>query len=380
MSDDASSAQEKRYWLRLTRFCNQRCLFCLDRHAQTGGVLPLASLRRELAQARKQGYRRVVLSGGEPTVHPEFVSIVRMARELGYGHVQTITNGRRMCYPGFLRQAVDAGLGEVTFSLHGNTPELHDRLTRVPGSFVQAVSALRAALATPGLIVSVDVVINRLNLPVLREHLDFCIGLGVREFDLLALVPFGDAWRNQDELYCDFKDPADLAQLHRALSLSRRRDLHIWTNRLRPEFLEGFEGLIQPPNKIYDELRGRRRAFARYLASGKTPSCEGEACAHCFLRDFCRDLAALLKDGSLPAHGTPACRGGGPAPEPFRFGKKKDVLAFAEFYIRSRYFLKGSGCGGCEHEPSCRGLSVLEIREKGFSAMKPVAKARARAR
>lgn len=373
---EAGGASEKRHWVRLTRYCNQRCLFCLDRFAQTGGVLDLPFIRRDLARGRKRGLKRVVLSGGEPTVHPDFVKITAMARELGYTHIQTITNGRRMCYPGFLKDAVAAGLREVTFSLHGNTPALHDKLTQVPGSFVQAVSALRAALATRGLIVSVDVVINRLNLPVLREHLDFCIGLGVGEFDLLALVPFGDAWKNQTELYCDFSDPANLAHLHRALELSRRKDLHIWTNRLKPEFLEGFESLIQPPDKILDELRGRRRIFARYLNSGRTPSCAGDTCAHCFLKDFCRDLGELKKDGFLPARAQPKCLSEGEPAAHFRFGRKPDIFSFAEFYIQSRYFLKGSVCRGCAHEKTCDGLSVLQIKEKGFAAMKPVAPAK----
>lgn len=372
MAAEAAGASEKRHWVRLTRYCNQRCLFCLDRYAQTGGVLDLPFIRRDLARGRKKGLRRVVLSGGEPTVHPDFVKIVGLARELGYEHIQTITNGRRMCYPGFLSSAVAAGLDEITFSLHGNSPALHDRLTQVPGSFVQAVSALRAALATKGLIVSVDVVINRLNLPVLREHLDFCVGLGVGEFDLLALVPFGDAWKNKGELYCDFSDPANLAHLHRALELSRRKDLHIWTNRLKPEFLEGFEGLIQPPEKILDELRGRRRIFARYLNSGRTMGCKGDSCEHCFLKDFCRDLDALLEDGSLPGHGEPHCLGGDGAPAPFRFGRKKDIFEFARFYIDSRYFLKGSACRGCAHEKGCAGLGVKKIREKGFAAMRKV--------
>lgn len=373
MTSSAQGASEKRHWVRLTRYCNQRCLFCLDRYAQTGGVLDLAFVRRDLARGRKRGLTRVVLSGGEPTVHPDFIKIVGMARELGYRHIQTITNGRRMCYPGFLSEAVAAGLGEVTFSLHGNTPALHDRLTQVPGSFVQAVAALRAALKT-GIIVSVDVVINRLNLPILREHLDFCIGLGVGEFDLLALVPFGDAWKNRTELDCDFSVKENLDHLHRALELSRRKDLHIWTNRLKPEYLEGFEGLIQPPDKILDELRGRRRIFARYLNSGKIPGCAGESCKHCFLKDFCGDLGALLKDGRLPARAEPRCLGGGEVGAPFRFGKKPDIFAFAEFYIKSRYFLKGSVCRGCAHEKTCDGLSVLKIKEKGFSAMKPVRK------
>lgn len=372
MSGDAQGVSEKRHWVRLTRYCNQRCLFCLDRYAQTGGVVPLASVRRELALGRKQGLRRVVLSGGEPTVHPDFVAAVRLARELGYAHVQTITNGRRFCYGDFFAQAVAAGLGEATFSLHGNTADLHDRLTKVPGSFVQAVTALRRALATPGFIVSVDVVINRLNLPVLRDHLDFCIGLGVREFDLLALVPFGDAWKNRETLHCDFSRPEELAQLHRALELSRRPDLHVWTNRLRPEHLEGFESLIQPPDKILDEVRGRGRIFARYLNGGRAPGCRGESCERCFLRDFCLDLDAALIDGVLPPRAGPLCRTVAPAPEPFRFGKKRDIRRFAEFYIASRYFLKGSGCRGCALEPRCDGMSVNRIRAEGFASLKPV--------
>ncbi|HAZ08197.1 MAG TPA: hypothetical protein DCZ01_06690 [Elusimicrobia bacterium] len=374
MSDNGEGAYEKRHWVRLTRYCNQRCIFCLDRFAQTGGVVPLASLRRSLLTGLKQGLRRVVLSGGEATIHPEFIEIVELARELGYTHIQTITNGRRFCYPDFLKRAVAAGLKEVTFSLHGNTPALHDRLTQVPGSFVQALSGLRAAVATPGLIVSVDVVINKLNLPVLREHLDFCIGLGVGEFDLLALVPFGDAWKNRSELHCDFSRPENLARLHRALELSRRPDLHIWTNRLRPEHLEDFESLIQPPAKILDEVRGRRRIFARYLNAGRYPSCSGDACRHCFLRDFCSDLALCVKDGRLPAKVGPLCLRPEGKAEPFRFGKKPDIFSFARFYIESRYFLKASQCRGCALEARCGGMSVREIREKGFAAMIPVPK------
>ncbi|MFI5360704.1 MAG: radical SAM protein [Elusimicrobiota bacterium] len=378
MSENEEGASQKRLWVRLTRYCNQRCIFCLDRSAQTGGVVPLESVRRSLMLGRKQGLRRVVLSGGEATVHPEFIAIVELAREAGYTHIQTITNGRRFCYPDFLKKAVAAGLKEATFSLHGHTSALHDRLTRAPGSFVQAVSALRAALATPGLIVSVDVVINKLNLPVLREHLEFCIALGVGEFDLLALVPFGDAWKNRAELHCDFSRPENLAHLHRALELSRRSDLHLWTNRLRPEHLAGFESLIQPPAKILDEVRGRRRIFARYLNGGRRPSCSGESCVHCFLREFCLDLDLIVKDARLPAKSGPLCLRPATKAESFRFGAKPDIFAFARFYIESRYFLKAPQCGGCAAAPSCGGMSVLEIREKGFAAMTPVKRTPAR--
>lgn len=362
-----SEVPHDRHWVRLTHVCNQRCLFCLDRDAQDGTMMSVEAVVKELGAGRRAGLRRVVLSGGEPTVHPDFVKIVEAARSLGYTHIQTITNGRRFCYKSFLDAAVDAGLREVTFSLHGHTAPLHDRLTKVPGSFVQAVTALRHALAKPGLIVSVDVVINRLNLPQLRELLEFYIGMGVGEFDLLALVPFGDAWRNHSELFCDFSEPENLRALHRALEVSRRPGLHIWTNRLRPEFLAGFESLIQAPEKIFDELRGRRALFARFLAqpSGRM-DCEGPSCGLCFLRDFCADLRVALGSGSLPARRQPGCLDGTKEREPdFSFDGPPDVMRFAEFYIRSRYFAKGGFCRDCDKMDSCDGMAVSDLRRTG---------------
>lgn len=360
---------QKRHWVRLTRMCNQRCLFCLDREAQNGVNVPLEDVRRDLAEGRAAGLSRVVLSGGEPTIHPRFLEVVALARELGYGHIQIITNGRRLCYRRFLADAVAAGLHEVTFSLHGHTSALHDRLTRVPGSFVQAVAGLRHALTTPGLIVSVDVVMNKLNLPHLREILEFFNGLGVWEFDLLALVPFSDAWKNHEELFCDFAEPANLAQLRRALELSMRPGLHLWTNRLRADVLEGYEELIQSPEKIHDEVRGRRKVFAAYLAKGKM-ACAGQNCRYCFLKDFCADLALSIRDGALESRRGPLCLPEAQFPSgPFLRANTPDIVSFTEFYIRSRYFAKGSGCAACGLAGRCDGAPVSEVRARGFAAL-----------
>ncbi len=373
MADPEEGAIQKRHWVRLTRVCNQRCLFCLDRDAQNGGMLDVAAVRRDLDEGRQAGLTRVVLSGGEPTMHPRFLEIVSLARALGYRHIQIITNGRRLCYRDFLSSAVSSGLDEVTFSLHGHNAPLHDRLTRVPGSFVQAVAGLRHALSLPGLIVSVDVVINKLNLSVLRDILDFFINAGVREFDLLALVPFSDAWRHRDELFCDLGEPANLAHLRRALELSRRPDLHIWTNRLRAEFLEGFEALIQSPVKIHDEVRGRRKVFARYFKTGRMV-CEGDGCSMCFLRDFCGDLAAVRERGGLAPRPGPLCLPEASAPpDVLRAGEAPDIDAFAKFFIQSRYFAKGSACRGCADAARCDGAPVVEIKRRGFSSLKPEA-------
>ena len=138
-----SSSEQSRHWVRLTRVCNNRCRFCLDRPLQDGSVIPYGDILLDLERGRESGCERAVLSGGEATIHPRYHDIVRAARDMGYARVQTITNGRMFAYRQFLERALDAGLGELTFSLHGHTPALHDALTHTPGSFAQ--NAHRAA-------------------------------------------------------------------------------------------------------------------------------------------------------------------------------------------------------------------------------------------
>ncbi|MBI5210517.1 MAG: radical SAM protein [Elusimicrobia bacterium] len=381
-----------RLWLRLSYACNNRCLFCLDGDQNDPGrFVPFQELVRSLAAGRRSGMRRVVLSGGEPTLHPRFVDVVRRAAKLGYTHPQVITNGRRFCYPRFLRACVGAGLAEATFSMHGHTAALHDRLVGVPGAFVQSVAGLVAALATPGLIVSVDVVLNRLNAGVIDDLIRFYVRLGVREFDLLQLVPFGRGWDHWATLAYD---PGACAALKRALALSRGPSgVRLWTNRLAAVHLEGFEDLIQPPEKILDEVRGRQGMFRDFLERGVGLPCQDERCRHCFLSAFCADLCELREKGRVAAHPPPAClrhaRGARPAPSggrrttrasgdggpepPASFaweGADTDIAAWARFFIGHRYVVKGSSCAACPKSARCAGAPIDLVRKEGFKILR----------
>jgi pyruvate-formate lyase-activating enzyme len=288
-------ASQPRHWVRIARACNNRCAFCLDSNVQDGSMLSREEVERDLRDGLKRGAKRLILSGGEASIHPDFLHFVRRGRELGYEHVQTITNGRMFAYARFTAAAVAAGLDEVTFSLHGHTADLHDSLTGVSGSFDQSVAGIRRAVDTGRLIVSGDVVINRRNVQHLRDVMDLFVGLGVRELDLLMVVPFGRAAPGPDADML-FDPEAALVALRRGLELARDPGLHIWTNRLAPQLLEGYEGLIQDPHKLHDEVRGRRDILDE-MVSGGSLRCQGERCAHCFIQPLCaamqRAIAAL---------------------------------------------------------------------------------------
>lgn len=371
LSQREKASSSKKHWVRLTRACNNRCIFCLDKEPQDGSVLPLAQIKKYLGEGLKNGCRQVVLSGGEATIHPEFINIVALAKKTGYNKIQVISNGRMFAYGKFLQEAVKAGLNEITFSMHGHNAALHDSQTGIRGSFKQALAGLGNALKQPGLIVNIDTVINKQNYKQLADIIKFFTALGVHEFDLLQIIPFGRAWDNRDKLFYDVEQAAP--HLKEAFELSKNEDSFIWTNRFPARYLEGYEELIQNPKKILDEVRGRRKLFADYLESGKAPDCYPAKCQFCFLEDFCRDLRELKTKGRLESQRPPLCL---PAKkEPARklsLNKNTDINDFAEFFINSRYFVKGSACSGCSGGEKCQGAHINIIRQKGFKILKPL--------
>jgi MoaA/NifB/PqqE/SkfB family radical SAM enzyme len=294
--DDAheEAAHEKRNWVRLSYDCNNHCTFCLDSDAHNGTMRSTLDIKVQIVEGRKRGAQRLILSGGEPTMHPNFLDFVKLGRKAGYRKVQTVTNGRMFNYPEFLNGAAENGLDEITFSLHGHTAKLHDALVGVPGAFVEETGGLKAALASERFIVNVDIVINKQNVRYLPEMLETFIGWGVKEFDLLHVIPFGNAWTMaRDHLFYDLDD--NLEHLQRAFAYARRPDIHIWLNRFPPSYAEGFEDLIQDPYKLNDEVRGRREEYERYLAFGQKLSCrEPERCKRCYLQPLCDGLDEVL--------------------------------------------------------------------------------------
>lgn len=128
----------------VSRFCNNRCRFCLeDREDRARHDFSDQHRALSLYPHRDQ----VIFTCGEPTLQPKLTQWIREARELGYRSVELVTNGRRLCYPELARSLVDAGLTAVTVSLHSHLPRVHDRLTSSRGSQQQTATALRNLLA-----------------------------------------------------------------------------------------------------------------------------------------------------------------------------------------------------------------------------------------
>lgn len=81
-------------WLEITRACNLRCAHCfVEGGPQRAGELSTAEILSLLDTWAAMGVLCVVITGGEPTMHPDFVAIVSQAHALGFA-VSIATHGR----------------------------------------------------------------------------------------------------------------------------------------------------------------------------------------------------------------------------------------------------------------------------------------------
>lgn len=151
------------YSLELTFVCNNACPGCgnvFDPHRSSP---PLSAVQwRELLDHLQPHVHRLKLTGGEPTLHPEFESIVGALRELDVPFA-LFTNARwrdPVRLVTFLR--VSPHCVGLLVSLHGATAASHDAFTGVLGSFDETCANVRRAVAA-GLNVTTSTVITGYN-------------------------------------------------------------------------------------------------------------------------------------------------------------------------------------------------------------------------
>ena len=288
-------ANRKKHWVRAVTACNSKCLFCLDADTPRNVYLEEDVVKADLRRGIEElGADKVIISGGEASLHPLFPEFIRYAKEIGYDRVQTVTNGTQYADKDFYERCVEAGLGEITYSLHGDTPKLHDYLTQTPGCFNKLMKALIRSVRDRRMITSVDVVINKQNVGVLDKIVELAISVGVTEFDLLHVIPQSNAYRNRDEMFYDVREYLPILQ--KVFKLNRHPRFYIWTNRFPVSYLEDLEDLIQDPHKMLDEVNGRRFQVRRYLDEGKPLDCrEAERCQHCFIEPFCNTMDNVVE-------------------------------------------------------------------------------------
>jgi uncharacterized radical SAM superfamily Fe-S cluster-containing enzyme len=121
----------------LTNRCNLTCPVCFASANQAGYIAepPYEMVLEELRALRNQHpypATAIQFTGGEPTLHPDFLRIVKAAHEMGFTHIQIATNGLKIADPDFASRAAEAGLHTLYLQFDGLDDAQYKKLRAVP--------------------------------------------------------------------------------------------------------------------------------------------------------------------------------------------------------------------------------------------------------
>jgi len=165
----------------LTNRCNLRCPICFANANVQGYVYEptyeqVLGMLTMLRNVKPVFPPAVQFSGGEPTIHPRFLDILKAARSLGFSHHQIASNGIRIAKDlGFARQCQESGLYTVYLQFDGTGDEVYRKTRGLLGLWDLKVKAVENAREAGLRIVLVPTIIKTINDDQVGNILQFAI-------------------------------------------------------------------------------------------------------------------------------------------------------------------------------------------------------------
>lgn len=150
-------------FIELTARCNENCIHCYaDSTPERTETLTLEEIKAALTAARSMGRPMVQFTGGDPLIHNDLVAAVEFAHGLDFAAIEIYTNG--LLLSDKLLQQLILFKPRISFSIYADSADIHDGITRHPGSWQQTLNAMAQAIDA-GFDIRAGVVLMPDNLP-----------------------------------------------------------------------------------------------------------------------------------------------------------------------------------------------------------------------
>lgn len=275
-------------YIQVTRLCNQKCRICSN--PERDSTLTLEQAQGMIDDFVARGYDGVILTGGEPTMHPQLADIIGYAGQKGI-HARLITNGQRLSDIELMKAYMARGMDHLHVSLLSPDAAVQDFLSCNEGSLAHALQTLENA-GKLGLNADVNTPINHYN----AAHLETLVRMVVERFPFVHHFVWNNldpsmnrAAQNPDVIHhlWEFEVP-----LYRAMAFleSTGRTFRAekvplcymaefaWASTETRKIIKGEERIV----RFLDEKGMVRETLFRH---GK-----GEACRHCTFDSICAGL------------------------------------------------------------------------------------------
>lgn len=129
------------FYFNINFFCNNNCLFCFSHSTFFNNkyVVNLEDVERAIRKYNISSEDRVVINGGEPTLHYGLLEMLTIIHDTG-AQIVLYTNGRKLKEKDY---CIKLGrlVNRIVIPIHGNNV-VHDSITQKPGSYFETMQGL----------------------------------------------------------------------------------------------------------------------------------------------------------------------------------------------------------------------------------------------
>lgn len=126
--------------IELTTICNERCVHCYIPHEQKNIILPFSKVKELLNCLEEMKVLNIVLTGGEPMMHPYFCEILSICREKRFS-VNILSNLTCLSEE-ILEEIKRTPLISIQTSIYSMNPDVHDKITKCKGSLAKTMNGI----------------------------------------------------------------------------------------------------------------------------------------------------------------------------------------------------------------------------------------------
>lgn len=272
--------------MNVTYVCNNHCTFCaVGTRTQVDGH---PTRQREfLDKYRRHGVTMVDFDGGEPTLNPKLIPLIRYARHIGYQNINVTTNGRLCAYEDFAQKLVQSGLTTLLFSVHGPDLKTHAAQVGVAEAWGQTTKGIEHCVAhkPDGVELGMNITLTKGNYEKLEQVAQLAWDFGLPWMNIQFLTPFGRATKQWTP------DTEEAAQITMGV-------IDRWKDRMKLQvinlpycFLPGYEahlaGDMQKLGRHMIFVNNETVNLGDYLAERRTKTEVCKGCPHaCFCGGF----------------------------------------------------------------------------------------------
>lgn len=151
------------FYFNVTYGCNNNCVFCYSHNtthkAKTYKELSCGEFSAYLKDSRVKPEDRVIINGGEPTLHSQLVELLKLLDEIGC-ETLIYTNGRQLSK---LYENKYKNRFRIIVPIHGDE-ETHDFITGVSGSYRDTIQELKNLTNNGNFDVDIKLILNTYNI------------------------------------------------------------------------------------------------------------------------------------------------------------------------------------------------------------------------